>query len=195
MRCVASLLLVVCLSSPGWAQDEADDPPDAPDPSDADSKSADEERTKPLVYVGKGFGIDPVFLSFGGHVFIADPPNQDPENPTESTEIDPFPNGRLGGDVQLAGIDLVWYFAEGKMRLGGNLGVGTTTLGETGTLIGTVGGFVQFHDYFRIDGGFAAARSGNPALNEGDRDRHAWFAGVSFPTNLGTDALKALFRF
>ena len=185
---VGLLLLLALLVSPVWGQDNPAGRSANEQNGPVDSN--EEERNQPLAVIGKGFGVDPVFLQFGGHVFVADAPSPsvpDPMDPTmkKSPEVNPFPKGQLGGDVQLAGLDFVGYFAEGKMRTGVNLGLGTTTLDDFGVIIGTLGIFVQVRDYFRINVGLARARSANPELNASNRDRDAWFAGVSFPTNLG----------
>ena len=126
------------------------------------------------------FGIDPTLFQFGSHVFFRDPPS----GTDDDTEIDPFPNGRLAADLQLAGGDIVHYVAEGRLRYGGNFGLGPTVSGDDAVMIFTASFFVQIHEAFRINAGIAYARSSDPTSTSSLKDRNAWFVGVSFPTKI-----------
>ena len=153
---------------------------------DADENTNPRDESRPSISVKGRFGFDPTFLQFGGHVFFPD--SKDTED-----ELDLFPDGKLGANVQLAGIDTVGYFADGKLRVGINAGVGVTSYQEAGVIIGSASLFLQVRDYYRIEAGYAFARSGKEGLTPTERDRSALFAGVTFPTNVG-DALKSMRR-
>ncbi len=87
-------------------------------------------------------------------------------------------------DLQFAGVDFVRYVAGGSFRFGANIGFGPTMHNDFAVMIVTAAFFAEFAEAFTLDVGVAWARSSDPSLDSGLRDRRAYFVGVSFPTKI-----------
>lgn len=161
------------------AEQVASDEEQLPEPQAAVTRAQSADR--PHFPIRGRFGIDPRLFQFGTHVFFADSTNPPKDG---ATEVDAFPKGQLGVDLQFAGVDFVHYVAGGDLRYGVNLGFGPTVHNEFAVMILTVSFFTEFAEAFTLDAGVAWARSSDPSLDSGLRDRRACFIGISFPTKI-----------
>lgn len=93
-------------------------------------------------------------------------------------------------DIQLFGVDIVNYKAQGKMLWGINLGLGIAPFEDARLALGTVSLFCQVDAYFRVKAGFARLVTDDPKRNASQRDRSAWFVGMGLPTRLNRAITK-----
>jgi len=131
---------------------------------------------EPVASIGKGWGLDPLLFQPGTHVYFDEPP--------DVGEINPFP---LGVDLQWAGIDLVKYLDEGKLRFGGSTSFASIVANDSPAGAISFSLFVQIREHSRLNLGWVYVTS--PQHEGGSGDKTAWFVGMSFPTKL-TDALR-----
>ena len=141
-----------------------------------DDDAANRQPTMPYAPFTGAFGFDPKIIQFGTHVFFSSAP--------EAGEIDLYPNGRLAASLQLAGGDIVHYVWNGKLRYGFNAGIGTAIHADAATVILSMSMFLQIREHSRIEFGRSYGRSANPILDSTQRDKSAWFVGISFPTKI-----------
>ena len=62
-----------------------------------------------------------------------------------------------------------------------NAGIGISEYDDAGLMLFSWSAFFQVSSYYRLEWGQMHAISGREGLNAKQRDRTAWFVGVSFP--------------
>lgn len=174
---VSAALALAVLAGPLCGQD-------APGRHVSQSPASDIGK-EPFLPIGKGWGLDPVIIQPGSHVFF-------PNDELDEGEIGVFTDGKLAVDLQLFGGDVSRYIRDGALRYGLNVGLGITQLDNANVLLTGASLFLQFGGYYRIDFGYMKGRSGKDGLDSKQRDRSATFVGVSFPTKLNELLRKAL---
>jgi len=187
MRSIPAIVTALLVTTSGIVAQETDTVA-APEDDTTVTRGSDtvEAQSKPWWVWNKSenFGLDPKVLQPGAYFALA-------VDSLDDGEIDP-----LGGTkpiVQLVGFDILGYFNHGLMRVGGNAGIGITTYENAGLLLASLSAFAQFQSAFRIDVGRVWAVSNDPTLDKSQRDRSAFFLGISLPTSLNEglkDALK-----
>ena len=117
--------------------------------------------------------LDPTMLLVSGRYTLDDK--------AEDGEIDPFGNGTVNLEFNLAGIEIAWIPWRNKMRFGFNQSLGITRYDDAGLLMLSSAFFVQPKDSYRFEWGWMHAKSGKEDLQRPQADKTAFFVGVSFP--------------
>ena len=117
--------------------------------------------------------VDPTMLLVAGRYTLDDK--------ADAGEIDPFGNGTVNLEFNLAGIEIAFVPWRNKMRFGFNQSLGITRYEDSGLLMLSSAFFVQPKDSYRFELGWMHARSGKEDLQGPLADKTAFFFGVSFP--------------
>ena len=142
---------------------------------DSEVESEPEPNLEPLVRLWKDrLRVDPTILLITGRLTFD-------SKPDTMMEIDPFRDGTVDADVQLAGIDVSHDPWQNKWKLGANFGVGVTEYENAGLALFSIAGFVELQTLYRIEFGWMRAVSRKDGLDGDDADKTAGFVGVSFP--------------
>ena len=180
---VGEVLIAVMLAAGGVSAQETADTA-AVDTSSVRMADTTEPEAQPGPWVRFGernWGLHPLLLQPQGRVFFPDS--------VEVGEVNPFPDD-AGMNYQLVGIDLAWYAAHNRLRLGISGGMGFTTFESKALGFLSASVFIELTPFVRFDAGRVKAVTSDPEKNKKTRDHGAKFIGLSFPVALSRELFK-----